>query len=205
MNFRIRGLYGITTDTLPPQQMLQQVEAALRGGMQVLQFRNKQPMSAAIRQQARALHELCRDFDALFIINDDVELAREVGAHGVHLGKDDHKLQSARQYLGEPAIIGISCYNQLSLALQAQQQGADYVAFGRFFPSKSKPDAVQAEISLLAEARSQLQLPIVAIGGITVDNGAQLIQHGADALAVINALFDVDDSEAEARQLAALF
>lgn len=201
----LHGLYGITRDDLPLELMLQRVESALRGGMRILQYRNKQTVDPPIRQQARALRELCRTYDALFLINDDVALARDVAADGVHLGRDDAKLTEARVHLGADAIIGVSCYNQLALAEQAQRQGADYVAFGRFFPSRSKPDAVQAELSVLEQARAQLQLPIVAIGGITTDNGAQLIQHGADALAVINALFDVDNSEAVARQFAALF
>lgn len=185
--------------------MLQQIEAALRGGMRILQLRNKQTVTPLIQQQAQEMRCLCHEHGALFIVNDDISLALKVGADGVHLGRDDEKLLAAREALGKHAIIGVSCYNQLTLAQQAASQGADYVAFGRFFPSKTKPDAVQAESSLLEQARQNLNIPIVAIGGITADNGAQLIQHGADALAVINALFDVPDSEVAARQFATLF
>jgi thiamine-phosphate pyrophosphorylase len=204
-NSRLHGLYGISSDSIQPERMLQQIEAALRGGMRILQLRNKQLVTPAIEQQARAMAQLCRDYDALFIVNDDVQLANKVHADGVHLGKDDEQLAAAREALGTKAIIGVSCYNQLSLARQAASQGADYVAFGRFFASQTKPDTVQARLSLLTQAKQQLDIPIVAIGGITADNGAQLVQHGADALAVINALFDVPDSENAARELAALF
>jgi thiamine-phosphate pyrophosphorylase len=155
--------------------------------------------------QAQQLLSLCNQFGATFIVNDDVDLAAAVHAHGVHLGGEDVPLPQARQRLGAEAVIGASCYNRLELAVRAQQQGADYVAFGRFFPSRTKPQAVPADIALLRQAKAQLHLPIVAIGGITAQNGAQLIAAGADMLAVVEAVFAQEDIAAAARQLAECF
>jgi len=185
--------------------MLANVEAALRGGTRVLQYRDKGDDSERRLDEALALRRLCADYRALFIINDDVELARLVAADGVHLGRDDTSLEAARELLGPGALIGVSCYNRLELAQRAVAAGADYVAFGRFFPSASKPEAVQASPDLLCQAKATLSVPVVAIGGITPENGPQLIQHGADALAVIQGVFAQTDIEDAAKQLASLF
>ena len=133
-------------------------------------------------------HNVC------FLVNDDVAIAREVGAQGVHLGQGDSSLVQAREILGDSAIIGISCYNKLELAIRAQEQGADYVAFGRFFSSQTKPSAVQADIDLLIRAKSELSIPIACIGGITAENAKLLVSAGADMLAVINAIFGSKDN-----------
>ncbi len=204
---RLRGLYGITAPALLQDDalLLDAVESGLAGDMAILQYRNQSADHEQQLRQATALLSLCRRYQALFIINDDVELARAVGADGIHLGGEDAAIAEARMVLGDDAIIGRSCYNRLPLAREAQAQGADYVAFGRFFPSQTKPAAVQAEPELLALARSELAIPICAIGGITVANAANLIDRGANMIAVIHDLFTADDIEAQARQFSRLF
>src|SRR5262249_15833470 len=154
--------------------------------------------------QAKALRDLCRRSSAALIINDHVELARDVDADGVHVGQDDAAITHARAQLGCARIIGASCYNELERARLAQAHGADYVAFGSFFPSTVKPGAVRAPLTLLAQARAQIRLPIVAIGGISLANAPQLVAGGADAVAVISALFAAPDVEAAAREFSAL-
>jgi thiamine-phosphate pyrophosphorylase len=206
----LSGLYVITpemefADQAHQRRLLNDVELALLGGARLVQYRDKSRDSQRRLAQAQQLLSLCRQYDAIFIVNDDVELAAAVRAHGVHLGGEDVPVPQARQRLGQEAIIGASCYNRLELAIQAQEQGADYVAFGRFFPSRTKPQAVQADITLLHRAKAQLHVPIVAIGGITAQNGAQLITAGADMLAVVDAVFAQDDITAASRQLANCF
>jgi thiamine-phosphate pyrophosphorylase len=201
-----RGLYAITdTGLLADDVLLERVEQAILGGARVIQYRDKQLAPAARRRQAAALATLCGRHGIPLIINDDVPLAAAVGAAGVHLGEHDTGLQAARRQLGPVALIGVSCYNRLELAREAADGGADYVAFGRFFPSSTKPAAVQATPALLVEARRRLDLPIVAIGGITPVNGAELVSAGADLLAVIHGVFAQPDVEAAARRYAALF
>lgn len=202
----MHGLYAITdTDLLPDDRLVEGVRAALRGGARAVQFRDKRPDTAGRLHLARQLNALCRAHDALFLVNDDIELAAAAGAHGVHLGRDDPAIAAARERLGPGAIIGVSCYNELERARRARDGGADYVAFGRFFPSRTKPGAVQAEPALLTAARRELGLPLVAIGGITPENGGSLLAAGADMLAVIHGLFGAEDIEAAARRYAALF
>jgi len=202
----LRGLYAITDPGLCPDATLAvQVEQVLAGGCRVLQFRDKRADRSLRRELAGRLLALCRQYGALLLINDDVALAREIGAHGVHLGKHDPDPASARELLGEAAIIGVSCYNRLELALEAAQRGVDYVAFGRFFPSRTKPGAVQADPDLLRRARALIDLPLVAIGGITPENGAPLIAAGADMLAVIHGVFGQPDIAAASRRLSDLF
>lgn len=202
----MRGLYAITdTQLTPDDRLLAAVGAALRGGARVIQYRDKHSDHPQRLRAARALRMLCEDADALLLINDDVELAAVVGAHGVHLGRHDPDIATARARLGAQAIIGVSCYDDLERARQAAAGGADYVAFGRFFPSRTKPQAVAAPVACLTEARAALDLPLVAIGGITPDNGARLIAAGADLLAVIHGVFGQPDIEAAARRFADLF
>jgi len=203
--FDLRGLYAVTAQRLPADHMLALVGAAIRGGARLVQYRDKTRSRAARMRQAGRLLRLCRAHALPLLVNDDVELAARVGAHGVHLGRDDDSVQNARAVLGEQAIIGVSCYNRPELALQAQQAGADYVAFGRFFASHSKPEAVQADVYLLRDMRSRLDCPIVAIGGITAQNGRPLVAAGADMLAVIHGLFGAEDVASAAAELSALF
>lgn len=201
----IKGLYAITPDCADTLDLLRRVRLALEGGASVLQYRNKAADDALRLSQAQALCELTSQFSVPLIVNDDVRLAAEVEADGVHLGAVDVAPDEARAVLGRHKIIGVSCYNRLSLARQAAAGGADYVAFGAFFPSTVKPGAVSAGVDLLRQARAELSVPRVAIGGITAENGAALVQAGASALAVISALFDAADIQAAAQDFSKLF
>lgn len=200
----ISGLYALTPDDSNTAELLRKVRLAFTGGARILQYRNKIASRALQREQAGALSDLCNEFSALLIINDDVKLAQQVNAHGVHLGGTDGSIAEARTLLGVDKLIGVSCYNQLSLALEAANQGADYIAFGSFFASTVKPGAVHADLDLLRQARRELALPIVAIGGINVQNGSELLAAGAHALAVISAVFSAPDIELAAKQFANL-
>lgn len=187
---KLHGLYAITLEQTPTTaQLVTAVAQAIAGGATIIQYRNKGHDPHQRQEQALALRQLCQRHDVLLLINDDPELAQRVAADGVHLGRDDSSIAAARQRLGTGAIIGVSCYNQLDIAIQAEQAGADYVAFGSFFPSPTKPQAALAALPLLRQARQALSIPIVAIGGITIDNGARLIAAGASALAVISGVF----------------
>jgi thiamine-phosphate pyrophosphorylase len=201
----LRGLYAITSATLGPGALPRAVEAALSGGARLIQYRDKHADAAQRRQTARMLLDLCRAHNALFIVNDDVELALAVGADGVHLGQGDLPLREARRRLGGLATIGVSCGNVLERAVAAQDGGASYVAFGRFFASRTKPDAPPAEPALLREARARLHVPICAIGGITPANGAALVEAGASMLAAVEGVFGVSDIADAARAYARLF
>ncbi|MGD9709910.1 MAG: thiamine phosphate synthase [Halothiobacillaceae bacterium] len=202
----LRGLYVITdTALIPDDRFAERVEAALRGGARIVQYRDKRGDVPLRERLAGEVVRLCRTHGAVSIINDDVELAARVGADGVHVGKEDAALGHARNRLGQGAVIGVSCYNRLELALEAAAEGADYVAFGSFFPSRVKPEAVPASMDLLREARKKLSLPLCAIGGITADNAAPLVEAGADMLAVISDVFAAADVEAAARRYAPLF
>jgi len=205
MESRISGLYAVTPDLADTDVLLDKVDAALRGGARVVQYRSKGSDAVLQRSQSIAIARLCRKRRALFIVNDSAELARETDADGVHLGKDDGAIERARATLGAGKLIGVSCYNEIGLAHAAVAQGADYVAFGSFFSSGTKPGAVRADMQLLRAAAVEIALPIVAIGGIDVDNAAELIAAGADAIAVIGALFEVPDVEAQARRFVDLF
>jgi len=206
MHNELRGLYAITdSQLLSDNALVASVEQAIRGGAQVIQYRDKSHDATKRLQQAQALQTLCRGYRIPLIINDDVALAQAIAADGVHLGKTDGSVTVARQQLGATTLIGVSCYNQLALAEQAVAAGADYIAFGSFFPSMIKPDAVTADIPLLRHAKQTLPCPVVAIGGITVNNGADLFAAGADCLAVISGVFGADDIQAAAQQYTALF
>ena len=202
----LQGLYAITDAKLTPDDtLLLQVEQALRGGAAIVQYRDKSSDAGKRLRQARELTALCHRFGVPLVINDDPQLALACGADGVHLGQSDTGLQRAREMLGNDAIIGITCHDSLTLAQQAQNDGADYVAFGAFFPSSTKPDAKPAPLSLLAEAKQKLPLPVVAIGGISIDNAPELITQGADMVAVVGELFAHKDTQARAQRFSALF
>lgn len=204
--FPTSGVYAITDEhLLTATRLIPSVEQALSGGARVLQYRCKSGEFRDRVAQAAALKTLCRRYHACLIINDDIELCQAIDADGVHLGQSDTALAEARYRLGPQAIIGISCHDDPALAAAAQQQGASYIALGRFFPSLTKPDAPAASLNNLRLIREQTPLPIVAIGGITADNGGSLIDAGADLLAVINYLFAAPDIKARARALSNLF
>ncbi len=202
---RISGLYGVTPETSDDAWLCERVEQALHGGMALLQYRAKQADRVLRLRQSRALLALCRRRGVPLLINDDVELALAIGADGVHVGRDDAAPAHARLVLGAHAIVGVSCYADLDRIELARGARADYVAFGSFFPSRVKPNAVPAPLDLLRRARARCELPLVAIGGITPQNARAVVEHGADAVAVISALFDVADTFVAARAFAACF
>lgn len=199
------GLYAITPETADTERLLTQVEAALLGGVAAVQYRDKSDDVARRHEQASELVALCHRFKVPLIVNDDLRLADLCDADGVHLGRDDSSLREARIILGRDKFIGTSCYQNLELAQAAQAAGADYVAFGSFFPSPTKPAAARADLALLHEAARTLRVPIVAIGGITLANASPLLDAGADSLAVLSALFDAPDIRAAAHALNQLF
>lgn len=201
----ISGLYAITPEQADTARLLRQVRAALAGGAAVVQYRSKSRDVALQHEQASELIDLCHAFGVPLIVNDSLRLADLSGADGVHLGREDGSLRQARIVLGAEKMIGVSCYNDLELALAAEAGGADYVAFGSFFPSATKPGAVATPLDLLQEARKRLHVPIIAIGGITPENAPVLIEAGAAAIAVISGLFDAPDIELAARQYSQLF
>ncbi|MFJ4444026.1 MULTISPECIES: thiamine phosphate synthase [Pseudomonas] len=196
---KLRGLYAITDSQLLAGRFLSHVEAALEGGVCLLQYRDKSDDAARRLREAEALMKLCERYGTQLIINDDAELAARLGV-GVHLGQTDGPLTPARALLGRQAIIGSTCHASLELAAQAASEGASYVAFGRFFNSVTKPGAPAANVDLLEQARAQVKLPIAVIGGITLDNAAPLIAHGADLLAVIHGLFGADSAQEVTRR-----
>ncbi|VAW59917.1 Thiamin-phosphate pyrophosphorylase [hydrothermal vent metagenome] len=180
---------------MPIEHFAPMAEAALCAGASILQYRDKSANTDKRLEQAKNLKKLCLKYNATFIINDDISLAKEVNADGVHLGRNDPPVKEAREQLGPDKIIGISCYNQLSLAIEAIQQDADYIAFGSFFNSSIKPDAPVASANLIAELKQTSNIPICCIGGINIDNCTPLLSSGADMLAVISEVFSSTDEK----------
>ena len=185
---QLRGLYAVTPDIADVVLLVAKVEAAISGGAQAIQYRNKSAPAALRQKQAAMLSRVCDGRGALFIVNDDAQLAREVGAAGVHLGQDDGDVSRTRTEIGNAMLIGVSCYDDIARARRLVSEGADYIAFGSFYPSATKPGARRAEPTLLRRAQP-LGVPVVAIGGITAANARDLIDSGADAVAVITDVF----------------
>jgi thiamine-phosphate pyrophosphorylase len=205
---KLSGLYAITPDWNDTRRLLDVTEALLAGGCRVLQYRNKQTSDCHRQEQAVALRGLTRKFAARLIINDDLNLALFCEADGVHLGEDDGLLVSARQRLdatGTGKILGASCYQSLPLALAAANAGVDYLAFGSFFASPTKPQAKRADPALINAAKGETGLAVCAIGGITLANAGALVAAGADLLAVITALYDAPDPHQAALKFSQLF
>lgn len=200
----IRGLYAVTPDLADTAALVARTELALKGGATLLQYRNKLADPGLKQEQATELLRLCRNYDCLFIVNDSVEVAMKIGAPGVHLGREDGDLATARRLLGPDVVLGASCYGQLQIAEVARDAGVDYVAFGAAYASPTKPGNKRAPLELYRQA-SSIGLPVVAIGGITLDNARQLVDAGVDALAVITALYNAPDIAAAARGFAALY
>ena len=205
MSHAVHGLYAITPDIADTALLLKKVEAALQGGINLLQYRNKAANHKLQTQQARAILPLCRQYNVPLIINDSVKLCLTLDADGVHLGADDGKLAEVRARIGKDKILGASCYNRFDLALSAQQAGASYVAFGACFASQTKPNAPVAALNLFTRAKKELKIPSVAIGGITLENAPQVITAGAGAIAVINAIFGANDVKLVSEQFTQLF
>jgi thiamine-phosphate pyrophosphorylase len=186
----IKGLYAITPDMADLNTLVHKTQLAIEGGAFMVQYRSKKQDHAVKMQQCAAILRLCREYGVPCIVNDDVEMCRILEADGVHLGENDDNIAEVRRILGEDAIIGSSCYDQLDRAKQAQKEGATYVAFGAVFPTPTKPNAPRATLELLREAKREIHIPIVAIGGITVNNAHDVIEAGVDAIAVITSLFE---------------
>lgn len=202
---RIRGLY-LLSDGIPRSAggLRAYYRPLLQAGVSVLQYRDKGTDIGRRLAEASELLALCRDFGVTFIVNDDVALAAECGADGVHLGREDGSVAVARGQLGEDAVIGVSCYDSLERAEQLAERGADYLAFGAVYGSVTKPDARRVTLDRLREARQRFALPLVAIGGIAPDNAAAVLATGVDALAVIQGVHAADDSVRAVRSLVAL-
>lgn len=212
----MRGLYAITPELPDTNELIGRVRQAIAGGANVVQYRSKQTAPDIVRTQALALRELTGTTGTLFIVNDDSDLALSVGADGVHIGRDDADVNAIsrirQEYANRPAhnrskrfMVGVSCYNEMTRAQTAVAAGADYIAFGSFFPSPTKPQALRADAALIRSAKAKFTVPVVAIGGITIDNAHQLISANVDAVAVISGLFDADDIEQRAREFTNLF
>jgi thiamine-phosphate pyrophosphorylase len=201
----IQGLYAITPDTFNTEVLCEKVTSVLQGGATLVQYRNKAANASLRLRQATALLALCRSFNVPLIINDHLDLCAQIDADGLHLGATDCDLGAARRLLGEHKILGASCYNRLDLVVQAEAAGASYAAFGACFSSDTKPEAVNAPFSIFAEAKQKTSIPLVAIGGITLENATQAIDAGASAIAVVGALFDAENIAATSQQFTYLF
>ena len=204
-SLKISGPYAITPDLNQTNDLLNKTRQVLEGGVKLVQYRNKSANESLRREQAKLLLPLCREHNALLIINDHLEIAIEIDADGVHVGKNDVSVSAAKNQLGQNKIVGTSCYNQLDLAMQAQKDGADYIAFGAFFSSLTKPNAVSVSISLVNQAQKALSIPIVGIGGIQLTNARTVIQSGCAAIAVCHDLFQAENIKATAEHYVQLF
>lgn len=203
---KLCGLYAITdTKLIPRDQFAETVEAAVRGGATMVQLREKDTAPEEFIRLGRELLAVTRRYGALLIINDHPTIAKEIGADGVHVGREDPPVAEARALLGPEAIIGASCYGEVTRAVAAEHEGADYVAFGTPFPSPTKAKRTDISLGIFQEVKRQVHVPVFAIGGITVDNARQVIDAGADGLAVVSGVFAASDVEAAARALAQLF
>ena len=202
---RISGIYAITPDLIDTTNLVMLTQQVLISGVQLIQYRNKIADNALKLEQAALLSTLCHEFNTPLIINDDLDLAIKVGADGVHLGIEDITVVEARRRLGPGKIIGASCYNKLRYAIEAENHGADYVAFGSFYISSTKPGAVSAPINLLCKAKQRLQIPVVAIGGIDSENIVELVYKGADAVAVSSSIFNPINIQLETKKLSCIF
>ena len=199
------GLYAITPDSLDSSALYSKVEQALQGGIALLQYRDKTNSAEERLERANTLHTLCLGYGVPLIINDDSTLALACKAEGVHLGQSDGSVQNARELLGEHAIVGVTCHHNVSLAITAQEQGADYVAFGRFFNSGTKPGTPLANIDTLNNAKKNINLPIVAIGGIMRSNASPIIEAGANFVAVVEGVFAKPDTRQACQTFSKLF
>jgi thiamine-phosphate pyrophosphorylase len=206
MSTELRGLYAVTPDDRLLARLSALVEAALEGGARLIQYRNKQAAAPLRRAQAAELLRICRAYGGKLIVNDDVWLAVEIGADGAHIGQGDMPdIITAREALGPKRLLGVSCYDDIGRVEAAVRAGADYVGIGSVFPSPTKPAALRAPLELLGEARRRFDLPVAAIGGITIGNAASVLAAGADMLAVVSDLFDAMDIRRRAGDFQKLF
>ena len=196
---KLRGLYAITDSQLLAGKFLSYVEAALDGGVTLLQYRDKGSDESRRLREATELLKLCERYKTRLIINDDADLAARLDV-GVHMGQTDGSLTDARGLLGHKAIVGATCHGSLEMAEKAKTEGASYIAFGRFFNSNTKPGAPAIELDVLRQARARFHLPIAVIGGITLENAPPLVEHGADLLAVVHGLFGAENNQEVTRR-----
>ncbi len=201
----MRGLYIVTPDWDDTQKLLNVTEAALRGGAALVQYRHKTADTALRHEQAAALLALCRRYGRPLVINDHVELAAELDADGIHVGGTDKSVAQARASVGPDRIVGASCYGSIELAREAAGAGASYIAFGGFYPSRVKKYEVTTSPQIVAQARRDIDLPNVVIGGMTHENAAPLVAQGADMVAVISSVYQAEDPEDAARGFFNLF
>lgn len=201
----MKGLYLVTPDLDDTEKLLRMTGAALRGGAALVQYRHKNASAELRSEQAKSLLALCRSYQRPFIINDYVELCMELDADGVHVGGTDESVAQVRAAVGPAKVVGASCYGSLDLARDAQQAGASYIAFGGFYPSRVKKYPVTTSHGIIAQAKSEIALPIVVIGGMTPVNSATLVGHGADMVAAISSVYMADDPQAAAKEFAMLF
>ena len=201
----ISGLYAVTPNELDTKLLVAKVEAALKGGVRLIQYRNKAAGKSLLLRQATALLAACRAYGAMLIINDHLDLCAKIDADGIHLGASDCKPGPVRRLLGADKIIGVSCYNQLNLAHEAEADGANYVTFGAFFSSDTTSKSTEAPLTLFQQAKQTLKIPVVGFGDITVDHAEQVRAAGADAIAVIEALFDAKNITVLSQQFNAVY
>jgi len=190
---RMPGIYAITPETENTKQLLEKIEFLLNFNVKIYQYRNKSSNLALQKQQAAAISDLVKSKEGVFLVNDSVELAKFSNADGVHLGENDVSIPYARKKLSKSRFIGSSCYANLSMALKAYNSGADYVAFGSFFQSVTKPLAIKANLKLIGQFKKRATLPVVAIGGISENNVEEVLSSGADLVAISSALFNADN------------
>jgi len=206
MNYRLSGLYAITDKKLISRNGFEKtVEKAVRGGASIIQLREKNTESAEVVGLGKNILKITKRYGIPLIINDSPELAKEIGADGVHLGDNDTSLEYARSVLGREAIIGVSCYGNIGRGVDAEKKGADYAAFGTPYFTPTKPDRTPTPLEVLREAKEKIyRIPIFAIGGITRDNAACVMETGVDGIAVITSIFGSEDPEEAARELASI-
>jgi thiamine-phosphate pyrophosphorylase len=201
----MKGLYLVTPDWDDTQKLLEVSEAGLRGGAALLQYRHKTADAQLRKTQAAQLQVLCRRYSVPFIVNDFVDLCIELDADGIHVGGTDATVVQVRAAVGATKIVGASCYGSMDLARDAYRAGASYVAFGGFYPSRVKKYEVSTPPEIVAQAKREIPLPNVVIGGMTPDNAAPLVAQGTDMVAAISSVYLAQDPEAVARRFIELF
>ncbi|MFP4332219.1 MAG: thiamine phosphate synthase [Campylobacterales bacterium] len=202
MEKKLSGLYAITDEILTPKSTItSQVEKALKAGVSILQFRDKNSKDSEVEGICQELQALCSSYDATFIIDDRAELVDKIGAQGLHIGKDDIGLKEARAIVGGEKIIGVSCYGSVRRAKEAQDMGANYVAFGSFFRSPTKPKSTIIDLNVITKAKKEITLPICVIGGIDASNLEELMEYKPDMISVVSAVFGGADIEKRVEEL----